>query len=62
MDAIVCFFNLLTLIKHGTINQQQRGGFMANTISAVPENGDRNVLVFPLQSNKYYNVLTRTIQ
>jgi hypothetical protein len=35
---------------------------MANTISAVPEKGCRYVVVFPLQSNKYCNVLTRTVQ
>jgi hypothetical protein len=35
---------------------------MANTISAVPEKGCRNVVVFPLHSNKYCNVLTRTVQ
>ena len=35
---------------------------MANTVSAVPEKGCRYVVVFPLQSNKYCNVLTRTVQ
>jgi hypothetical protein len=36
--------------------------FLANTISAVPEKGCRNVVVVQLQSCKYCNVLTRTVQ
>ena len=35
---------------------------MAITISAVLERGCRNVVMLPLQSNKYCNVLTRTVQ